>query len=49
MENKYFAQLKEMNSLQSRVEEDEEDIEALTEKNRQLLKQVRPVFIRNNN
>jgi len=41
VENKYFAQLKEATSLQSRVEEDEEEIEALTEKNRQIVKQVR--------
>ncbi|XP_031549200.1 unconventional myosin-XVIIIa-like [Actinia tenebrosa] len=40
IENRYFVQLKELTSLQSRVEEDEEDMETLTEKNRQLIKQV---------
>lgn len=32
--------LKENTELQSKVEEDEDDIDTLTEKNRQLIKQV---------
>ena len=32
--------LKENTELQSRVDEDEDDIDSLTEKNRQLVKQV---------
>lgn len=32
--------LKENTELQSKVEEDEDDIDTLTEKNRQLVKQV---------
>lgn len=33
--------LKESTELQSKVDEDEDDIDSLTEKNRQLVKQVR--------
>ncbi|XP_048583145.1 unconventional myosin-XVIIIa-like isoform X2 [Nematostella vectensis] len=39
-ENKYFAVMKENTELQSRVDEDEEDIENLETKNRQLLKEL---------
>lgn len=35
-----MSALKENTELQSRVDEDEDDIESLTEKNRQLVKQV---------
>ncbi|KAK3738198.1 hypothetical protein QZH41_012776 [Actinostola sp. cb2023] len=40
IENKYFTQLKESTALQSRVEEDEEEIESLADKNRQMMKQL---------
>ena len=37
--------LKENTELQSKVDEDEDDIETLTEKNRQLVKQVRATML----
>ena len=37
--------LKENTELQSKVDEDEDDIDSLTEKNRQLVKQVCIVLI----
>lgn len=40
LETKYMSTLKENTELQSRVEEDEDDIDSLAEKNRQLGKQV---------
>lgn len=40
LETKYMTTLKENTELQSRVEEDEDDIDSLTEKNRQIGKQV---------
>ena len=45
IENKYFTQLKESTALQSRVEEDEEEIESLADKNRQMMKQVTTVMM----
>lgn len=40
VESKYMTALKQNNELSSKTEEDEEELERLTEKNRQLLKEV---------
>lgn len=40
IESKYMSSLKYNNELTSKIEEDEEDIDSLTEKNRQLVKEV---------
>ena len=40
-ENRYMALLKENTELTSKVEEDEDDIESLTQKNRSLMTQVK--------